>query len=85
MLNYKINKYKTQIINNVYLNILISFFKFSIEYYIYTCFTCDFEHIKLVVANFTKQFLPLIVKELFILDHSSNLKTQTILIKLLSY
>ena len=27
MLNYKINKYKTQIINNVYLNILISFFK----------------------------------------------------------
>ena len=27
MLNYKINKYKTQIINDVYLNILISFFK----------------------------------------------------------
>ena len=27
MLNYKINKYKTQIINNVNLNILISFFK----------------------------------------------------------
>ena len=27
MLNYKINNYKTQIINNVYLNILISFFK----------------------------------------------------------
>ena len=55
MLNQKINKYKTQIINNVYLNILISFFKLlkSVEYYIklfeyykyeYTCFTCDFKH-----------------------------------------
>ena len=49
MLNYKINKYKTQIINNVYLNRLISFFKLlksivlSIIFIIYTCFTCDFE------------------------------------------
>ena len=29
--------------------------------------------------------LPLKVKELFIFDHSRNLKTQTILIKILNY
>ena len=38
-----------------------------------------------LIANFTNNYVPLIVKELFIFDHLSSLETPTILIKLLNY
>ena len=73
--------YKTQIINNVYLKILISFVKLLQSIILSIIFIpvlhVTFEH-KFVIANFTKHFLLLIVKELSILDHSSSLKTPTI-------
>ena len=44
-----------------------------------------FEHNLIRNCKLYKQFLPLIVNELSILDYSSSLETPTILIKLLNY